>query len=437
MSSAILTPVLRRMRRPRPGQVFWLLAGQFVMFAGVAAIFPVVPLYVRHHGGGAVVIAVFIAGPMIANAVAQLPAGHLADRIGRRPILIGSRLVFVVLAFALFADHGPLWLLGVLRAGQGLCSGAYLPALNAALTDLTPPERRAERFGQLQLATILGLVMGPLVGGVLAVWHENLIFACSGAGAFLCLVALWSVPETRSAAARARTSSLPRGWWRTRPMLAAYAGLASINLLWTMYDVVWPQYMQSRGFGPALIGISISVFGIPMLFLSTPGGRLADRADRRLILGVDLAVAGVCAFIYPALYSLTLILALGVVEAVATVMTEPTLYATVGDAAPESARGRAMGTAGVTAFAGSTVGAAVLGSLYGLRAWVPFWVAGWVLVGAAACCALAVPARRSAVAEDAEAGGLVVGVLEHGDHPAGPDVDGSTLAGKLDEIGTA
>src|SRR5207253_2393206 len=38
--------------QPRFGPVFWLLSGQVVMFTGVAAIFPIAPLYVAAHGGG-------------------------------------------------------------------------------------------------------------------------------------------------------------------------------------------------------------------------------------------------------------------------------------------------------------------------------------------------------------------------------------------------
>jgi len=73
--------------------------------------FPIAPLYVRRHGGSSLDIALFIAGPLIANTLVQVPAGRLTDRIGRRPMLLGSRAAFGLLAFALFADAGPLWLL--------------------------------------------------------------------------------------------------------------------------------------------------------------------------------------------------------------------------------------------------------------------------------------------------------------------------------------
>ncbi len=113
--------------RPRTSPIFWLLSGQLIMFTGYAAIFPIAPLYVRRHGGSSLAIALFIAAPFIANMLVQVPAGRLTDRIGRRPMLLGSRAVFAVLAFALFADIGPLWLLAVLRTLQGPPPGPTSP----------------------------------------------------------------------------------------------------------------------------------------------------------------------------------------------------------------------------------------------------------------------------------------------------------------------
>ena len=146
------------------------------MFAGVAAIFPIAPLYVRRHGGGSLAIALFIAGPLIANMLVQVPAGRLTDRIGRRPMLLGSRALYGVVAMALFADVGPLWLLAALRTLQGASSGAYVPALRAALVDLSGPEKRAERFSQLQACEMVGLLVGPFLGGVIALWRDSAVF---------------------------------------------------------------------------------------------------------------------------------------------------------------------------------------------------------------------------------------------------------------------
>jgi MFS family permease len=219
--------------------------------------------------------------------------------------------------------------------------------------------------------------------------------------------------------------------------------LGSVGLVFTMYDVVWPQYLSARGASTFVIGISITLFALPMLLLATPGGRLADRADRRVILGIALAVTGACAATYPWLHSIALILALGTVEAVGFVMVEPSLYATLSETAPAHGRGRMMGTGGLFQFGGSAIGASVLGALYGVREGIPFWGGGATLLLMSVLCAVAIPARAPGAVlgggggrgGDAEAGALPLGVVEDSDDPAGADVDRPLVAGELDELG--
>jgi DHA1 family multidrug resistance protein-like MFS transporter len=419
----------------RRNPIAWLLAGQLIMFTGIAAVFPVVPLYVRHRGGGAVAAAFFIAGPMIANTLVQIPAGRLVDRIGRRPVLIGARLAFAALSFGLFADQGPLWFLALLRAGQGASGGAYVPALLAAIADLTPEDQRAKRFSQLQAAELAGLLVGPAIGGALAVWRDQAIFGWSGLAVLAGLIPMAGVPETRGTS-REETVAPPPGWWRSRGLIVSCVGLGSIGLVFVMYDVVWPQFLDARGNSTLVIGLSITLFALPMLILATPGGRLSDRSDRRVILGICLTVAGACAITYPALRSLPVILSVGTVEAIAFVMCEPSLYATIADHAPPSARGRAMGMGGFTHFAGATIGAAGLGSLYGVREGLPFWLGGGTLIATALACAMLIPARRriSARSDDAKPGRLLVEAVDDRDDVARADVDGAVVARKHDEF---
>jgi MFS family permease len=157
--------------------------------------------------------------------------------------------------------------------------------------------------------------------------------------------------------------------------------------------VVWPLYLTARGYGPLVIGLSISWFAVPILLLAQAGGRLADRSNRRWLMAASFAVAGGCASLYPALRSLAPIFALGTVEACAVVLIEPTLFAVIGDSSAPDERGRAMGYGGLFQFGGSAIGAAVLGTLYGVGEGISFWGAGGVLFAAALLCALALPAR--------------------------------------------
>ncbi|MGI8848097.1 MAG: MFS transporter [Candidatus Dormibacteria bacterium] len=372
-----------------------LLVGQLIMFTGIAALFPVVPLYVAAHGGSSLDIGLFIAGPMVANTLVQIPAGRLVDRIGRKPVLVGSRLIYSAVSLLLFADIGPLWLLALFRCGQGVTGGAYVPALRAALADLTPPERRGERYSQLQACEMVGLLVGPAIGGAVALWHTSAIFLAAGSFVLLGTVSILRLPETRTTAGpKNAMPPPPRGWWHSRSLIVPALALAAAGVLFSTYDVIWPQYLSARNQGPFVIGLTISIFAIPILLLSSYGGRLGDRGDRRLLVSASLLVVGICAATYPLLHSLALILSLGIVEAIAFILIEPSLFALISEAAHPDFRGRAMGLGGFFQFAGGGLGAGVLGSLYGLGEAVPFYGAAAVCVLAALMCILLLPGRR-------------------------------------------
>lgn len=394
---------LRRARRPVRGAIFWLLFGQLIMFTGIAAIFPIAPLYVAHRGGGAVVIALFIAGPLAANTVVQVPAGWLCDRIGRKPLLVGARVGFGLLAIGLLLDVGPLWLLTMFRVLQGICSGAYVPALRAAITDLSTSDTRAQRFAQLQAFEMVGLLVGPLLGGGVALWNDAAVFGVAGAAVFLGLLPMLKVPETlRTRAELARNEPVFR-WWRERGVIVPALGLAALGTVFSMYDVVWPQYLTARQYGPFLIGLSISLFAVPILLLAQPAGRLADRVERRRLVATAMVVIAATAASYPLMRDLRVILLVGTVEAIAVVVIEPSLFAVIGDTASDRVRGRAMGVGGLFEFSGMAFGAAALGSLYGTAEVIPFWAAGGVLLAAAVTCAAALPRRAaSAISRGAQ-----------------------------------
>lgn len=388
-------------RLPRQlSPVVWLLSGQLIMFTGVAALFPVAPLYVRRHGGSSLDIALFIAGPLIANTLVQVPAGRLTDRVGRRPMLLGARAVYAMLAFALFADQGPLWLLAVLRTLQGASSGAYVPALRAALVDLSGPERRAERFAQLQAVEMVGLLVGPLLGGLIALWRDAGIFLVAGAANLAGLLAMRRVPETRRATAGDQRPPRLR-WWANRGIFVPCLGVAALGTVFSMYDVVWPLYLSARGYSSLVIGVTVSLYALPILLLARAGGRLADRANRSRLMAASFATCAVCASVYPSLRALLPILVVGTVEAVGFVLVEPTLFAVIGDSSPADSRGRAMGIGGLFQFGGSAFGAAVLGSLYGLGEGIAFWSAAGALLAAAVLCGLALPPRPPGAARPA------------------------------------
>ena len=109
--------------------------------------------------GASYAVSAFLAGPIL---------GQLADRYGRKPLLMvaftGSTASYVLFGFGIVWESIPL--LFVSRLVDGLTGGNILVA-QSALADLTEPDDRARVFGYFSAALSLGFVFGPLAGGLL------------------------------------------------------------------------------------------------------------------------------------------------------------------------------------------------------------------------------------------------------------------------------
>lgn len=97
---------------------------------------------------------------------AILPArlGRLADRFGRKPLMVLGMAVAAASSF-LIPGLGSLWALATLWALQALCYAAGDPAEQALVADLTGDDQRGRAYGFYALAAGLGATLGPLLGG--------------------------------------------------------------------------------------------------------------------------------------------------------------------------------------------------------------------------------------------------------------------------------
>ncbi|MCT4704172.1 MFS transporter [Enterobacteriaceae bacterium H20N1] len=168
---------------------------------GIGIVFPILPALlndITHADNAALYLGIMTALYAAMQFVFAPVLGALSDRIGRRPVLLlslgGAAINYLFLSFSPTLS---LLLLG--RAFAGM-TGASLSVAMAYLTDISPVEKRARRFGVFSAMFGIGFIVGPALGGTLGDYWVRLPFmAASILNGCNFLLALFVLPETRKA----------------------------------------------------------------------------------------------------------------------------------------------------------------------------------------------------------------------------------------------
>ena len=384
-------------RRARRTALWGIIAAVFLVGTGVGSVLPILPLFLRERGGSYAMVGVVVGANLVAQFIAQYPAGRLSDRVGRAPLMIGGLLVAgaAIAAFALPLSIG--WLIG-LRFIQGLGAAAFRPGARALVADLVPEGERGIAYGWLSGADTAGLIFGPALGGVLAVFGRAVVFEVTGLAMLLAAVVVAFALDVRRPSSTAPPIARAATVGDTRRVgAAAVRGLVMLSIgigfLYGIYNVVWSLFMKTIGATDWEVGLSFSLFALPLVLTAPVAGWAADRVDRRWLSAGSTASTALIAPIYPLLHSVPAVIGVGVVEASTAAFAEPAINAYLMSAVAADQRGRAAGTVGTAETAAKAAGALFGGGLFGLGVWVPFVVSS---VAGLAFILLGVPWLRAA-----------------------------------------
>ncbi len=183
---------LRRLVRGFPPQYWLMVTGIFISNAGGSLVWPYLLIFAseRLHLPLAAVGSL-ITIQAVAGMAASVVAGSLADRFGRKIVMVGSLAVSGSIYLLLSRADGYLTF-ALLMAVFGMGNPMYQVSADAMLADLIPSEQRAEAYAVNRIASNAGFGLGPAVGGFLATASYSLAFYGASAGFFVysALVAL-------------------------------------------------------------------------------------------------------------------------------------------------------------------------------------------------------------------------------------------------------
>lgn len=231
---------------------------------------------------------------IIGSVAARLVAGKLLALCGRKPLLIVSLVVFVLVS-VLYIPAGSLWLLLVLRFVHGMAFGAGNTALATAVQALIPPARRSEGTGYFSLSSTLSTAAGPLLAVVLAAsgdYFTVFVFCAVSSVVALLIGILLRLPEP------ARVPAHPQHGARLGSFLRSIVSPAAlpVSLVILVCGVAYSgiisflaPFLLSRSM-PAAASWFFLLYAVTVLLSRLFAGRVQDRHGDNAIMYPLLAV---------------------------------------------------------------------------------------------------------------------------------------------------
>lgn len=329
-----------------------------------------------------------LAAYSLARFLWQPVAGWLADRVGRRPVLlVGVATAIPILVLMMQVREGHLFLL--FSALYGLSAATMWPAFLARVGDTHEPSRRARTMHMLNLAQLSGLGVGTVVGVTLVgfISFESAFVACL---AFNGLALLLTMRQSETLAAVRERLTPVQGRWRGLRRLGSPGVLllGAIVLFLSLGTTIHTPIIGSYVKDVLRMELYQLAFMLPIpaavaALIVLRCGNLADRFGRQPPLMVGLAVTALSLFALTLTRSPFLVVNLAVLAGLAYAVSIPAWSAAALDATEIGSRGVLMGALTAVQGLGGAMGQALggaVGQAYGPLAPFKF---GAILLGAA------------------------------------------------------
>jgi MFS family permease len=345
--------------RANAGQFALLVALNAFVGAMVGLERSVLPLVGEEDFGLASTSAIlsFVVAFGITKALANLAAGGLAERVGRKRLLVLGWL-FALPVPLLIAVAPSWWVIVVANLFLGLNQGLAWSMTVVMKIDLVGPMRRGLALGLNESAGYLGVALTALATGALAATYAPRTIVWAGAAVIAVLGTLISVIFVRDTGEHVSAEQRHHGAASARPLRNAFArgtlrdpvlrACSQAGLVNNLNDALaWglaPLYLAANGASVTEVGIVAGVYPAVWGAGQLVTGWLSDRVGRKplIVLGM-LVQAGALALLVAGGGAFTPALGAAILLGAGTALVYPTLIAAVSDVAQPVERAQLVG----------------------------------------------------------------------------------------------
>lgn len=355
---------------------------------GTSTMPPALAAVQQHFGISPDVAGILLAVFTLPGLVLTPVLGYIADRIGRRVVVVSSLVIFAGAgAAALLAEH--FGHLVVVRLVQGV-GAASLGALNVALiSDFFTGTERVRLLGFNHSVLSIGTALLPVVSGWLAALQWRLPFALPLVGILVAAAVLAWIPPVHHTSAPgehgsspSQPSTLP---WRQLGLLLAISIVTYALLFGPFLNYVQERIRLLDPTAPKLyerIGVMVGLMSVATTIGALFVGRLAKRLSLAVLVQCACALYAAALVLFMLMPSYAFLVVPTIVFGLAQAINQPVVQSLVAALSPPERSGTILSLNRAAALVGQTAGPLIFGAVYragGVDA--VFWVGAGLAVG--------------------------------------------------------
>lgn len=339
------TAVVTRARVRLPREIWVLVGASFLIAVGYGLVAPTLPTFVRTFDVGITAASLVISVFALSRLLFAPLSGRLVTRFGELPAyMVGLFVVAIGTGACAFATE--YWQLLALRALGGVGSTMFTVSALSLLLRLAPVQMRGRASGMWATGFLLGNIIGPIIGGALAVISLRAPFLGYAAVLLLVVALSWLMlrGRTRETAAEVEAAGPPARFVAALRHPAYRAALAaSFANGWAVFGVriaLVPLLVVEVLHEPAAWGgVALAAFAVGNAASLMVAGRITDHRGRRPPALVGLAVSAVATGVLGFITVPELFLAVSLVAGLGSGLVSPPMNAAVADVIGAKARG--------------------------------------------------------------------------------------------------
>jgi MFS family permease len=347
-------------------RTFWVVVGtHFIDVIGNTLLNPFFALYVtQKFHVGMTQAGIILATNSVAGIVGSTIGGAMADRYGRRGIILFG-LVVSALSGLTLGFVNKFYMFYSLSVFVGLMGSTAQPAHQAMVADILPPEKRSEGFGILRVTANFAWIIGPTIGGFLASFNFLYLFLSDAVISIItALLVFRLLPETKpqlkeKSESESLTQTL-RGYTQVfsdHPFLAfIFASILMILVYQQMYSSLSVFLRDVHHVVPQFYGLIMSSSAVTVVLFQFSVSRMVKSYPPFLMMATATFFYMIGFTMYGFVATIPLFILAVVIITIGEMIGMPTSNSLAASFAPEDKRARYMAIFGWTWAVPSMIG---------------------------------------------------------------------------------